>query len=468
MPTRRDQLHAYQFMMQRVTSALIVRETDPEQTPLRRGVGGVFAGVMVAVLIAAGFGVYGVFTGVGGTSWKADGAIVIERETGATYVYRAGELQPVLNYASARLLSNSQNAGPHRVAGADLVEIPRKTVVGIPGAPDSLPDADRITGTPWTMCSVLGSNLAGGPMTTTTLLVGRAMPDGTPLGQRAILARDDTDGAVYLVWNNHRYRITDPSVIRSVFGAQAGTVEVGTAWVNGLPSGQDIGPIDVPGRGQPSAALSGYTVGDIVYYPLSRGVQYNLVRSDGLAPLTELQMRILSGQYSVEPKPIPAAAANAAPASQALPVVQGEAAAPVTQPDLAVVPNQGRAALCSQTDDARGAPEISLGGDVSALAAGIQTRQESGTGTRLADRVLVPPGGVALVRVLPSGTASAGALNLVTDEGLRFPVPSEDVLAQLGYSAAQAVPMPAALVQRIPEGPTLDPAAAMSAATVIP
>lgn len=37
MPTRRDQLQAYQFMMQRVTSALIVHETDPELTPLRGG-----------------------------------------------------------------------------------------------------------------------------------------------------------------------------------------------------------------------------------------------------------------------------------------------------------------------------------------------------------------------------------------------------------------------------------------------
>ncbi|TVT58654.1 type VII secretion protein EccB [Amycolatopsis rhizosphaerae] len=468
MPTRRDQLQAYQFMMQRVTSALIVHETDPELTPLRRGLGAVFAGLMIAVLVAAGFGVYGVFTGVGGTSWQAEGSIVIERETGATYVYRGGQLQPVLNYASARLISTGQNPGPYRVAGEDLKGIPRRPPVGIAGAPDSLPGTDRIAGAPWTMCSVLGSNQAGAGMTTTTLLVGRSLPDGSPLGQRAILVRDFTDGTLYLIWNNHRFRITDPTVLRSVFGAEAAVVDAGTAWVNGLPSGPDLGPIDVPGRGGTSTVLSGFTVGDIVYHPLARGVQYYLVRTDGLAPLTELQMRILSGQYSVQLKEITASVANAAPSSQALPPVRGDAAPPAVTPELAVVPGQGHAALCAQTADARTAPVISVGGDASVLSAAIETSRETGTGTRLADRVLVPPGEVAVVRVLPSDAAGTGALNLVTDEGLRFPVPSDTVLTQLGYSVARAVPMPAALVQRIPEGPTLDPAAAMKAAPALP
>lgn len=463
MPTRRDQLQAYQFMMQRVTSALIVHETDPEMTPLRRGVGAVFAGVMITVLVAAGFGVYGVFTGVGGTSWKTDGAVVIERETGATFVYRAGELQPTLNYASARLLTSGDKVGPHRVAGADLAGLPRKPAVGIPGAPASLPPADRATATPWTMCSVLGRNLAGGPMTTTTLMVGQSMPGGAPLGQRAILARDSSDGTVYLVWNNHRYRITDPAVIRSVFGAQATPVDAGTAWLNGLPVGQDLGRIDVPGQGAPSAVLSGFAVGDVVYYPLSRGVQYHLVRQEGLAPLTELQVRILSGQYSVQPKEIPAAAANAAPTSTALAPAEGEAAPPSMPPELAAVAEDS-AVLCAQTHDARTDPSISIGGDPQAMSAAIATSVESGTGTKLADRVLVPAGSVAVVRVLPSATAPTGAYTLVTDTGLRYPVPSEEVLGQLGYATDSAVDMPAALVQRIPEGPTLDPGAAMVSA----
>lgn len=449
-------------MMQRVTSALIVHETDPELTPLRRGVGAVFAGVMIAVLVAAGFGVYGVFTGVGGTSWESDGAVIIERETGATYVYRAGSLQPTLNYASARLLSGASTVTTYRVSGEDLAGLPRKATVGIPGAPQSLPETDRLTSIPWTMCSVLTQSSAGIPITTTTLLVGQDLTGEVPLGQQALLARDDTDGTSYLLWNDHRYRITDPNVTRSLFGAGVDPVTVGSAWLNGLPAGQDIGAIDVPGRGQSSALLSGLSVGDIVDYPINQGLQYYLVRTDGLAPLSELQVRILQGQYSVQPKQISASAVNAAPVSSALAPASGEAAPPARPPTLT---SSNTTTLCARTGDAHSAPTISVGGDASKLGTGIQTTQQNGAGTKLADRVLVPPGEAAVVRALPSDTATAGAYSVVTDLGLRFPVPSAKALEALGYSETSAVDMPAALVQRIPQGPTLDFAPAMMPAT---
>src|SRR5215510_10773577 len=101
MATRRDQLQSYQFLTQRVISALVMRETDPRQSPLRRGIGAVFVGLMIAVMTAAGFGVYGLLTKVGGNDWKTQGAVVVEKECGASYVYLNGKLYPALNYASA-------------------------------------------------------------------------------------------------------------------------------------------------------------------------------------------------------------------------------------------------------------------------------------------------------------------------------------------------------------------------------
>ncbi|MEU3273989.1 type VII secretion protein EccB [Saccharomonospora sp. NPDC006951] len=473
MPTRKDQLQAYQFMMRRVTSALIVHETDPEQTPLRRGVGAVFAGVMIAVLVAAGFGIYGIFTGMGGNSWRQDGTVIIEKETGATYVYSGEALQPVLNVVSGKLLSSGQNQGaePKRVSGADLADMPRKPMVGIAGAPASLPPADRVTGAPWTMCSVGGEDMAGSPTTSTTLMVGDRLADGVPLGSNGLLVRDAEDGSPYLIWNNHRYRIAGDrpdAVVRSVFGAQTAVMDVGTAMLNGLPVGQDIGPIQVEGRGDSSTVVSGFQVGDIVFHPVGGGEQYYLVRGDGLAPITDLQTRILRGQYSVEPKEISASVANSAPTSNALAPAQGEAAPPPVVPPLAAPDNGTGSALCASTSNARSAPEITLGGDTSALVHGIGTTSETEAGTKLADQVLVPPGHVSVVRSMPSTGQGAGAFAIVTDVGLRYPVPSPDVLAALGYSAESAIDMPAALVQRIPAGPTLSPEAAMQTAPALP
>ncbi|MCI2421211.1 type VII secretion protein EccB [Saccharopolyspora sp. K220] len=476
MANRRDQLQAYQFMMQRVVSALVVRETDPEQSPLRRGVGAVFAGVMIAVLVAAGFGVYGVFTGVGGTAWQADGSVIIERETGASFVYREGVLQPTLNFASARLIAGKTDTKVHRVATKSLAGIPRRPTVGILGAPDSLPDRKFALNGPWTMCTVPGTNSAGGPIDTTTLFVSGSLAGGSPLGQRAVLVRDVTDHLTYLIWRDHRYRIVGSAdssvqpeqVIRSVFGPQAVVLDAGTGWLNGLPAGQDIAPITVEGYGTPSTVLSGRNVGDLVHHPIGQREQYYLVRPDGLAPLTELQVRTLRGQYPVEPVQITPAVANSVPISNALASPSGESAKPADVPELAPVPAERRATLCARTVDAAAAPQVSLGGDTTVLDAGIETSAETAEGARLADRVLVPSGGVVVVRAKASATDPAGAYNIVTDLGLRFPVPSEAVLQTLGYTPADAVPMPAALVQRIPAGPTLDPAAALRTTTALP
>lgn len=469
MASRRDQLHSYQFMMQRVISSIMLHETDPEQTPLRRGVGAAVGGVMIAALVAGGLGVFGVISGSIGDRWRTDGAIVIERETGARYVFREGTLHPVLNLASARLVSGAPDPGPHRVPGKSLTGMPRGVTIGIPGAPDSLPPPGRVVGAPWTMCSVLGRDTAGGSVTITALRLGDPVPGGTPFADRGMLVRDSEHGTRYLIWGRHRYRLAGDAdrVIRSLYGFQRQVVDAGTAWLNGLPAGADLAPIEVDAWGEPSAALSGHRVGDVVYHPVAGGEQHYLVRQDGLAHLTELQMLLLRGEYAVEPVEIPAAVAGEAPTSDALAPPTGEAAPPPAAPELIALPADGRVTLCAQTSDARAPPLVTLGGDLAAGAAGaIPTSGESPEGTRLADLVLAPPGRIAVVRALPSQTAGTGAFNLVTDVGLRFPVPSEEVLTMLGYSEAIAVDMPAALVQRIPAGPTLDPAAARQPAPV--
>jgi hypothetical protein len=84
----------------------------------------------------------------------------------------------------------------------------------------------------------------------------------------------------------------------------------------------------------------------------------------------------------------------------------------------------------------------------------VPTTSRTAAGTSLADRVALPPGKVALVRSPPGGFL------LVADVGMRFAVPSAQVLPTLGFGAADAVEVPAGLVNRIPAGPTLDPEAA--------
>jgi hypothetical protein len=118
--------------------------------------------------------------------------------------------------------------------------------------------------------------------------------------------------------------------------------------------------------------------------------------------------------------------------------------------------------LCARIDSATAIPDISTGGTVDQLDAATPTGSRSGQGTSLADKVLVPAGRAALVRVSPGpNSTDSGAYYLITDLGIRYAVPSEAVATLLGYDPKQAVPVPSNLVIRIPSGPSLDPAAAV-------
>ncbi|MBO4210634.1 type VII secretion protein EccB, partial [Micromonospora echinofusca] len=122
--------------------------------------------------------------------------------------------------------------------------------------------------------------------------------------------------------------------------------------------------------------------------------------------------------------------------------------------------------LCAVTRDARTTPTIQVGGTVPGIDTAAPTVATTSDGTPLADRVLVPTGRVAVVRVLAGPDAQAGSYHLVTDLGIRYAVAAPAVLPLLGYPADGAVDVPAALLSRIPSGPTLDPRAAVTPATV--
>lgn len=463
MATRKDQLHSYQFMLQRVISAVVMRETDPAQAPLRRGSGAAFIGVMIAVIVAAVFGIIGIFTKIGGDSWKQDNTVIIEKETGAVYVYRNERLTPTLNFASALLLSGQTPPAPVSVSRKSLATIPRGVVRGIPNAPTALPGSDKVAAAPWSLCSVPAHDTSGNPISKTELAVGRAPTGGRTLGGSGLLVKDSDNGDVFLIWHSTRYKITKPETVDvSLFG-QATPVTVGMAWLNGLPAGADIGPIDVPKRGEASSALSGQHVGDVVFERTGAGDrQYYLVYDDGIAAISRLQETILAGEYDLRVTGVSASEVNGAPKSSQLQPPAQEIRPPDAAPKLVSVHS---GAACALYKGSKHPPEVRVGAGFPAIG-GVTTSSKTSGGTALADLVAVNPGHVAVVRTMASSSATRGAYSLVTDTGTRYGVPNADVLKTLGYDPSSAVDMPAGLVARIPAGPELTPAAAKKAVEV--
>ncbi|MFC4064073.1 type VII secretion protein EccB [Actinoplanes subglobosus] len=445
MISRRDQLQSYQFMNQRVISAFVMRETDPAQSPLRRGIGALFGGLMVAVLVAAGFGIYGLLTRTGANQWQQDGSVVVERESGASFVYLRGRLNPAVNFTSAKLASGRPNPPVYRIAAKSLAGTPRGVTIGIAGAPASLPDASGQAGLPWAMCAVPGDR------PTSILLVGAPGPAGTPLGDRAALVTDGT--ATHLIWQGRKHRIPERTTVVALFGNQA-AIRIGTAWLNALPSGADIAPLTVRDLGDPSDAAPGFDIGDILVTETGSGRQFNLILADGRAPITAVQQVVLSaGDDFGEPRKIGVNDLTDIPESRTLDAGDPAVRGPDQVPRLADV--AGDESACAVTRDAAKPPDITVGGPATAYSAAIPTSGTADPGRPLADRIQVAGGRFALLRVPGSGT-----FTLVTDVGLRHPIPSPDALARLGYTPALAATVPTALINAIPAGVTLDPAAA--------
>src|SRR3954471_4693726 len=121
MRTRSEQVQAHRFVTRRIASALLSGEPGTTALPMRRLGLAIFGSVMLATIVFAVFGIYGQIRPGGGS--LTENSIVIERESGARFVYLQGRLYPVLNYASARLIMGSPTPTVATVSSSKLRDI---------------------------------------------------------------------------------------------------------------------------------------------------------------------------------------------------------------------------------------------------------------------------------------------------------------------------------------------------------
>ncbi|MFU8874629.1 type VII secretion protein EccB [Micromonospora sp. SL4-19] len=457
MPSRQDQLHSYQFAVQRAVAALVMRETDPAQSPLRRLAGAGLASVLVAVIALGGVALYGLFAG-GGSSWRDPDAVIVEKESGARFVYREEKLHPVLNYASALLIIGADQPKTVLVSRRSIDGVPRGLPLGIADAPDSLPSPGRLATGTWTVCSVDDPE-AGRTDARSALLIGRDATGGRPLGEQALLL-GHPDHTLHLLWHGRRYLLRDPDrVLAALAATRARAVPVAAALLNTVPAGADLAPPAVPDLGEPSDRVDGATVGDVYLVRNSGGGrQYAVAERDGLAGVTELQAALLLARTGQgDPKPITLGRFAALPQ---LPdrVPTGPTAPPAVPPRLATVDG---GALCVGAGDDRGVRDVRVGAQPPDLSAA--AHPSAGRGG-LADHVVIEPGRAAVVESAPAPGATGGAICVVTDLGRRHVLTGADVLGMLGYGGVRPVRLPASLVSLVPAGSPLDPAAARTVA----
>jgi type VII secretion protein EccB len=468
--TRRDQLQAYRFVTTRVQSALLHGEPDAPETPMR-GIGvSMLSGIMVAVLVTVGFGIFGLLRPGGKEGWKASGTLVVEKETGTRFVYIAqdGALHPVLNYASARLILNTPDIAVKYFSRKSLADAPRGLPRGIQGLPDSMPDANGLVDGPWTVCSQ--PPLQDGAAASMTVSVRYP-----PAGQRvdhghAVLVKTRSDS--YLLWDDHALKITSPMAVVALHYSENAALRVAETWVNSVPPGPDLRAITIEGVGEPGPPVGGTaaTVGQVFQVPgssTSVAPQYWVMRRDGLALTTEMDAYLLIGDEGIKsayggntPKfiEISSSDVSAAPRSRDEATTSGF---PATVPSQLDPVGSGSQVVCAAYSDTSGASThvtVSLTDRVP--GARPQTSIPFSLDGSTASQVLLPPGTAAVVRELPQDNQPTDSFFLITDAGGKYPVPSKDVLGILGYAGVNITPVPTGILHLIPTGPALDPASA--------
>ncbi|MFD1931580.1 MULTISPECIES: type VII secretion protein EccB [Nonomuraea] len=465
MQTRKDLYQAHRLMMQRMGMALLQAEPDVPESPMRRQNVAMFCGLLIAVLIVAGFGIWGLIKPGNATNLTEPGQLLVEENTGATFVYsqEQGKLVPVANYVSGRLLLDSTDVKVRNVTAASLARFDRGPMVGIRGLPDSLPPSEKLVKGPWSAC-VMDNPAPSAERKQFVSLVGGVNVGGRPVGGDAMVVVDTRRNA-YVIFNDTKMRVQPEGV--AALGASAPR-QVPASWLNAIPDGPDFRARHPSGMGTRMKGPDGENarIGQIYTTTGVAGGQtrwYVLV-SDGLAPITPTQanlalqdprIKAVYGSRDAVPTEIDAATANSNLTKTQRHLMGG--GLPTSLPKVITV--QGTSPLCAvYSDTAKGSVKAKL-----TIGSTITIRPPTVTGSeQYFDQVILPAGGAALAGLLP-GEGQLGAINtyeLISDQGLRFPLQSADQIGKLGYQPADVTPVPTHLLHAIQPGPTLDAAKA--------
>jgi len=246
-----------------------------------------------------------------------------------------------------------------------------------------------------------------------------------------------------------------------VLGYAAAAPPVAANWLNQLPPGPDIAPVDVAGRGEAGPVVDGRPtrIGQVfVVRVVGVPDRYFLLLRDGLSPIGATAVALVLGDPDTGPayagspvRPVEFTAGGLAqlPASrqQALPT-----AWPRRPPTQAALPANQTWCVRRSTPDGpavvttQATPTFMVAGDTQEIS---RTRQS-------ATAVLAAPGVGGLVRQGRVGQAGGTSYFLVTDAGVKFPIGTADGAKALGYSFDQARAVPATLLSLLPTGPVLD------------
>ncbi|MGA5300902.1 type VII secretion protein EccB [Nucisporomicrobium flavum] len=444
MQTQRDHVHAHTFMMGRLSSALVEGDPTSAEIPGRRALTGVLLGILVVVLVAGGFAVYGWIVPGGSKAFRQAGAILVEKESGNRYVYLDGMLRPTPNLTSAMLVQGA-SAKVKLISQNSLKDIPRGPAIGIANAPQTVPTAKDLVSGPWLTC--LPGSVVEDPVDGLGVNLDPRAPSEPLPADRFSVVRGG--GKTYLIALGRKFLVQDDAVLVALGAANVRPTRAPQMWLDWLLDGPALGPAKIEGAGSNGPKVGGkrYPVGTLFRQrPAVGDEQLFVLRRDGLAPLSRTEFLLADADRGGRPVDVDAAAIVDAPRS-------ADRSLTDRLPDLAALRWQdaGDRVLCLRQQP--------VAKDVVASMPVLTSRGQSAVTDQGKPYVYVRPATGMVVAPVPQTSQFRAEASLISDEGVAYPLADQQTASALKLDKVGLVPFPRSLLAALPQGPLLSRAA---------
>lgn len=410
--------------------------------PGRRALTGLSFGILVAVLVIAGFGVYGWIVPGGSKSFREPGLVLVEKESGNRYVYAGGTLHPT--DLPTALLWQGASAKVKLVSRKSLAGVPRGEVLGIAGGPRDIPGPESFSAGPWLICPpAAGTKTGAAPAAAGVRIDLDPRAPHRPIPEDEIAAVRGPRDRFYLLTQGRRLRVADNAVLVALGVPQAGAYPVSGSWLSHLPAGPELAPAEVPRRGAAGPRIGGraYPIGSLFRHSPGPAEQYFVLRSDGLAVMSRTEFLFAAARSRSEPVVLASADVLAAPMSADRSLLD-------RLPDLADAKVRD---LRGQTLCLRQAPDSAT----SVRSTVVEAPPVTGPAGDADRAVRGPVGSGMVVFGIPAPETGPVPLYFVSSAGVAFPVKDSTAAASLKLNGVKPVPFPRELLAALRKGPSL-------------
>ncbi|WP_406506266.1 type VII secretion protein EccB [Streptomyces sp. NBC_00212] len=502
MASRRDELNAYTFAKRRTLASFIQPSPTGSEEGAPRPLRAVLPGGIVAVVLLAAFGAWGMFKPTAPPGWDTPGEkVIIASKSTTRYVVLTTdgkkELHPVLNMASAKLLLDPDKGQVVNVDESvlDKGSLPHGATLGIPYAPDRLPSPEEAgSAKRWAVCERPGD---GGRAIQKAAFVfadrDKSRTDGSARltgGELMYVVGPDNKTRYVVDAQGTKYQVgTDELLLRALVGAGREPERVSKEWLETLRSGDPVAFPKIEGKIGNAAGVAGglapeaNRIGMVLKAPNGAGTQYYLVQQGKVSPVSDFTAKLLLNSRDLRGlmKTGQATETNAAAFTPEATEFEAKKNWPRQMPvavNDAGTSSGSRNTVCNVLRDVN----KDNGETTMSTWAGTDFPAPLPTGSSSA---YVTPGSGQLFRQIQGSETKAGGVFLVTDTGLRYAMQSnsdsadgdsatgltadqrkqadqeaQQAQTRLGYAKSEPAPIPISWSSFLPTGPRLSTGAA--------